>query len=144
MRFRATITSTGRTTAGILVPDDVMATLPSRRAPVRVTINGFTFRTSVGTVDGQAMVGVSNDVRAQTGLAAGDEVDVELEHDTAPREIAVPDDLAAALAERAGAREAFDRLSYSAKRAIVEPITAARAAETRQRRVDAAVAKLAG
>lgn len=142
MRFRATIESSGGTTAGIHVPDDVMATLPSRRAPVRVTINGFTYRSSVGTVDGRPMVGVSNDVRAQTRLKAGDEVEVELVHDDEPRAVAVPDDLATALAAKVGARETFDRMSYSAKRAIVEPITTAKAVETRQRRINAAVDKL--
>jgi hypothetical protein len=144
MKFHARIEPAGKTAAGIAVPEDVMATLPSRRAPVRVTVNGFSYRSSIGSVDGRAMVGISNDVRRAAGVAAGETVDVAIELDTAPREVAIPVDLAEALAARQGAREAFDRLSYSAKRAIVEPIEAAKAAETRQRRIDGAVARLGG
>ncbi len=141
MRFRATIEATGKQAAGIHVPDDVVAALGSRRAKVRVTLNGFSYRSSVATVDGRTMVGVSLQVREDAGVSAGQQLDVEIELDTQPREVDVPDDLAAALAE-GGAREAFDLLSYSKKRAIVEPIEAAKAPETRQRRIDSAAANL--
>ena len=141
MKFRATIERAGVDAAGINIPEEVMAMLPNRRAPVRVTINGFTYRNSVGTVNGRPMVGVSADVRRRAGVATGDGVDVELVHDDQPREVAVPADLAAAL-EAAGARAAFDGLSYSKKRAIVEPLEAAKTAETRQRRIDKALEQL--
>jgi hypothetical protein len=143
MRYRTTILSAGKTAAGIEVPPDVVEALGSgRKPPVRVTINGYTYRSSVATVSGAFMIGVSNDVRRAAGVAAGEEVDVELELDTAPREVEVPADLAAALDADPGARAAFDRLTYSNKRRIVEPIRDAKAPETRQRRIDKAILDL--
>ena len=143
MRYHTTILSAGKTAAGIEVPPEVVEALGSGRKPaVRVTINGYTYRSSVATVNGVFMIGVSNDVRKAAGVAGGDEVDVELELDTEPRVVAVPDDLAAALDRVPDARAAFDRLNYSNKRRIVEPIAAAKSPETRQRRIDKAIETL--
>jgi hypothetical protein len=143
MRYRTTILSAGKTAAGIEVPPDVVEALGSgRKPPVRVTINGYTYRSSVATVSGAYMIGVSNDVRRAAGVAAGEEVDVELELDTARREVEVPADLATALDADPGARAAFDRLTYSNKRRIVEPIRDAKAPETRQRRIDKSIENL--
>ena len=75
-------------------------------------------------------------------MSAGDEVDVELELDTAPREVAVPADLAEALDADGSARRAFDALSYSNQRRLVLSVEAAKAAETRRRRIDKAVSEL--
>lgn len=137
------IQGTGKTAAGIQVPNEVVTALGSSRKPaVRATINGFTYRTSVASMGGVFMLGVSNDVRQKAGVEAGQEVDVDLELDTEPREIVVPPDLAAALAADDTARRAFEALSYSNKRRIVEPIEAAKAAETRQRRIDKAIERL--
>ena len=72
MRFRALIQSSGKTAAGIEVPPEVVAALgPSRKPAVTVTINGFTYRSTVATMGGVFMVGVSNENRAQAGVAAG-------------------------------------------------------------------------
>jgi hypothetical protein len=143
MRFRATILSSGKTAAGIEVPVETLDALgPSRKPAVRVTINGFTYRSTVATVSGAFMVGVSNDVRRASGVAAGDTVDVELELDTEPREVVVPVDLAAALDADPEARAFFDGLSYSNKRRIVMPVDDAKTPETRQRRIDKSVASL--
>jgi hypothetical protein len=140
MRFRATILATGKTAAGIQVPDEVVAALGSSRKPaVRATINGYTYRSSVAFMGGVFMLGVSNDVRRAAGVEAGQDVDVDLELDTEPREIEVPPDLAGALATDDVARRAFEALSYSNKRRIVEPIVDAKTPETRQRRIDKAV-----
>jgi uncharacterized protein YdeI (YjbR/CyaY-like superfamily) len=92
---------------------------------------------------GQALIPFSSERRAESGLGGGDELDVELALDTAPREVAVPDDLAAALAER-GAREAFDRLPPSHRKAHVTAVEGAKAPETRTRRIAAAVEKVLG
>jgi len=107
-----------------------------------VTINGYTYRSSVATVNGGPMIGVSEAVRAATGVKGGDEIDVDVVLDTAPRTITVPDDLAAALDAEPAARRTFDGLSYSLKRFWVEPIEAAKSAEARQRRIDKAIATL--
>src|SRR5207342_3300470 len=78
MKFRATVEQSGKTATGIEVPAEVVAALgSSRKPPVRVTINDYTYRSTVATMGGRFMVGVSADVRAAAGVAAGDVVDVE-------------------------------------------------------------------
>jgi hypothetical protein len=143
MRFRTTILGAGKTAAGIEIPPEVVEALgTSRKPPVRVTINGHTFRSSVATMDGRFMVGVSNDFRREAGVSAGDVVDIDIELDTEKREVIVPPDLAAALAADEVAQRFFDGLSYSNKRRIVMPIDDAKTAETRERRIATSVAKL--
>lgn len=143
MRFRTTILSAGKTAAGIEVPPEVVEALGSgRKPPVKVTINGYTYRSSVATVSGVFMIGVSNDVRRAAGVAAGEDVDVDLELDTEPRVVEVPTDLAQALDADEAARTAFDRLTYSNKRRIVMLVDDAKTPETRQRRIDKSVADL--
>jgi len=143
MRFHTTILQAGKTATGIRIPDEIVEALGSGRKPaVTVTINGFTYRSSVAVVDGQFMVGVSADNRAGAHVAGGDEVDVEIELDTAPREVTVPADFAAALDAEPNARRTFDALSYSNKSAHVAPIEGAKTDETRQRRIAKSVATL--
>ena len=101
MKFHALIEGAGKTAAGIEVPAEVVTALGhTKKPPVRVTINGYTYRSTVATVGGRFMVGVSNEVRTNAGVAAGEEVDVEMELDTAPREVVVPPELAQELARR--------------------------------------------
>ena len=143
--FRALIEGAGKTAAGIEVPAEVVTALgPSRKPPVRVTIKGYTYRSTVATVGGRFMVGVSNEVRASAGVAAGDQVDVEMELDTAPREVAVPAELAKELAADPAARKAFEALSYSKKRVLVDPVANAKTAETRDRNIAKALNSLRG
>jgi hypothetical protein len=143
MRFRTTILGGDKTAAGIEIPPEVVEALGSgKKPPVRVTMNGFTYRSSIATVSGVFMVGVTNDFRKESGLAAGDEVDVDIEVDTEKREVVVPPDFAAALDGDPEARRFFDALSYSNKRRFTMPIDDAKTPETRQRRIDKAVATL--
>jgi bifunctional DNA-binding transcriptional regulator/antitoxin component of YhaV-PrlF toxin-antitoxin module len=143
MRFHAVIQLNNKTATGIAVPPDVLESLGAGKRPaVRVTINGHTYRTTVGSVDGQAMLPVSAEVRQGAGVAAGDEVEVEIELDTAPREVTVPPDFAAALDQDPAARRFFDGLSYSNKRRFTLPIEEAKRAETRERRIAKAVSQL--
>jgi hypothetical protein len=136
MRFRATILQSGKTATGIQVPDEVVEALGSGRRPaVRVIINGYTYRSTVAVMGGAYMVGVNAEHRAAAGVAGGDQVDVEIELDTAPREVSVPDDLAAALDAEPEARRTFDGLSYSNKSWHVLQVTGAKTDETRQRRI---------
>jgi hypothetical protein len=136
MKFRTRIAATGKNTTGIPVPDDVIASLASGKRPaVAVTIGGHTYRSSIGTMDGGPMISLSAENRTRAGVAAGDEVDVEVVLDTAPREVDVPADLAAALA-------AAPDLSYSNRRWHVLQIEGAKTAETRQRRIEKSVAIL--
>lgn len=143
MRFRAEILETGKTAAGIVVPAKVVAALGSnKRPPVRATINGYTYRTSVASMGGKFMLGVPPEFRKGAGVAGGDTVDVDLELDTEPREVLVPSDFQAALEADAQARRSFDQLSYSNKRRLLIPIADAKSIETRQRRIAKTVAIL--
>ena len=143
MRFRTTIVQTGKTTTGIEVPDEVMEALGSGRRPaVKVTVNGYSYRSTVASVGGRPMVSLSAEHRAGAGVAGGDEVEVDLELDTAPREVTVPGDLAAALDAEPAARATFDGLSYSNKSWHVLQVTGARTGETRQRRITRSVEAL--
>jgi hypothetical protein len=143
MRFRATLELHGRTATGFAVPDDVVAALGAgKRPPVRVTINGHTYRSTVASMGGRSMIGVSAQNRASASVAAGDRVEVDLELDTEPREVTLPDDLGEALSGEPEARRFFDGLSPSKKRWFAEWIEGAKKAETRQRRVAEAVTML--
>ncbi len=143
MRFRTTILQGDKTATGIRVPDEVVAALGSGKRPaVTVTINGFTYRSTIAVMGGAFMVGVSAENRAGAGVAGGDEVDVDVKVDTEPREVDVPADFGAALDRVPAAREAFDGLAYSNKRRHVVAIEGSKTAETRQRRIDKSVATL--
>ena len=143
MRFRTTIVQSGKTATGIRVPDEVVESLGAgKRPPVTVTINGVSYRNTIAVMDGAYMVGVSAENRAATGVKGGDEVDVDIELDTAPRTIDVPEDLAAALAADPRARATFDALSNSNKGWHVLQVTGAKTDETRQRRIAKSVASL--
>jgi len=143
MRFRVTLQLAGKTATGFRVPDEVVAGLgKSKRPPVRVTINGHTYRSTVAVMGGEYLVGVSAENRQRAGVAAGDEVEVQLELDTAVREVTVPGDFAEALAGDADARRFFEGLSYSQKQWFVVGIEEAKTEETRKRRIAKAIARL--
>jgi len=140
MRFHTTILQGDKTATGIRVPDEVVTALGSSKRPaVRVTINGYTYRSTVAVMAGVFMLGVSAEVRKGAGVAGGDEVDIDIELDTEPREVTVPRDFADALDGDADARRTFEGLSYSHKRRHILAIEDAKTAETRQRRIDKAV-----
>jgi len=104
-----------------------------------VTIKGYTYRSTVAVMGGEFMVGVAAEHRVAAGVAAGEEVDVDLELDTEPREVAVPADLATALNQEPDARRLFEGLSYSNRRRVVLSVEDAKTPETRRRRIDKAV-----
>jgi hypothetical protein len=142
MKYRTTIAGSGGPT-GIPVPDEVIDALGSGKRPaVRVSLNGHSYRTTVGTVDGRPMISLSAANRELAGVAAGDDVEVDVELDTAPREVVVPPDLAAALDADPAARRTWDAGSYSNRQWHVTSIEGAKSPETRQRRVEKSVAML--
>jgi hypothetical protein len=144
MKFRSEILQGGKTATGIHVPDEVVAALGSSRKPaVSVTINGYTYRSSIASMGGRLMLPVSAQVRGEAGVAGGDLVEIELELDTAPREVAVPEDLTAALDADPAARAFFDKLSYSNRLRHVLAINGAKTDDTRQRRIAKSVAGFA-
>ena len=143
MRFRTTILQGGKTATGIEVPPTVVAGLGSNKRPaVKVTMKGYTYRSSIATVDGRFMVGVSAKVREEAGVAGGDTVDVDVELDTEKRQVDVPADLAKAFKRNATARKAFEGLSNSRKQRLTLPIDNAKTDATRRRNVDKALTML--
>lgn len=129
---------------GIPVPADAVAGLgKGKRPPVKVTVNGFTYRSTVAAYGDVFLLPLSRERRAAAGVEAGDEVEITLELDTEPRTVDVPDDLAAAL-ETAGAREAFDKLAPSRRKEHVRQVETAKAEETRSRRIARIVEQLSG
>lgn len=144
MKLKTTIKRTGKTTTGIELPGAVIEKLGSgKRPPITVTINGYTYRTTVGVMNGKSMASLSKQNRDAAGVAAGDRVAIDIELDTEPRKVEVPNDLAAALDAEPAARATFDVLSYSNKKWHVTQATGAKTAETRTRRIARSVAALA-
>jgi hypothetical protein len=143
MRFRAVIKLAGKTATGVEVPPEVVAELGSgKRPPVRVTIGGHTYRSTIAPRGDVFKLGISAENREAAGVAAGDEVDLDIELDTEPREVTVPPDFAAALDGDDGAKRFFEGLSFSQKQWFVLGIEDAKTAATRERRIDKAVARL--
>lgn len=143
MRLRAEIERTGRTSAGIVVPDELVTALGASRHPrVRVTLGGYTFRSSIGVMGGRFLLPMTAETRERAGVAAGDAVELEIELDDEPREVEVPADLAAALErdDAARLRFALDRDHDAAPAAVGQRL--AKTAETRQRRIAQSVAAL--
>lgn len=147
MEFTTTVLQARVNATGLPVPPEVIEALGSGGRPavvVTVTIDGgYTYRSTVGVMGGQALVPLSAEHRTASGIVAGQTVTVSLEVDTLPRTVDVPDDLDQALTA-AGVRAAFDTLSASRQRALVDPVTQAKAPETRARRVAKAVESLRG
>ncbi len=143
MKFRTTLLRSGKTAVGIQVPDEVVAALGAgKRPPVRVTINGYTYRNTIAVMGGVFMVGVNAEHREKTGVGGGDQVDVDIELDTQPRELPLPLDFKDALDRDTAATRTFASLSFSRKQALVLPIDQAKTPETRQRRIDKALEAL--
>jgi antitoxin component of MazEF toxin-antitoxin module len=143
MRFTTTLFLGGKTATGMRVPAEVVEALGQGKKPkVTVTINGYTYRSTVAVYGGEYMLPVAAEVRAGAGVAAGDEIEVDLELDTAPRVVEIPADLAEAMDAAPGSREAFLALSYSNQRQHVLSVEGAKTPETRTRRVAKAVAAL--
>jgi antitoxin component of MazEF toxin-antitoxin module len=138
--FETTVASMGNNT-GIVVPPEVIEQLGAgKRPPVRVDVNGYEYRSTAAVMGGRHMIGISAAVRAATGLKGGDPIRVTLTVADTPREVDVPADLAAALAAEEGTAAFFAGLSNSLQRYHVDTVNGARTDETRQRRIQKAVA----
>ena len=143
MRFHTTLLQGDKTATGIEVPAEVVDALGAGKRPaVSVTINGFTYRSSIAVLGGRYMVGVSAENRAGAQVKGGDEIDVDIELDSGPREVVVPPELAAALDADPAARRTFDALSYSNQSWHAMQVTGAKTDETRERRIAKSIAAL--
>jgi hypothetical protein len=134
-RFRAKLGGDDGERPLVELPFDAKATFGKARAPVRGTVNGTEFRSTVAVYGGKSYVGFRRELRDEAGIEIGDEVEVELELDDAPREVELPPELEGLLAGDLKARESFERLSYTHKREYAEWISEAKKEETRQRRL---------
>ncbi len=145
MIFHSTLfQAPGRPVTGIVVPPEVIAALGGGKTPpVRLTVNGYSYRSTVAVMGGKFMSGFSSEHRVASGIKGGDAIEVAIEIDDAPRTVDVPEDFAAAL-DAAGARAAFDKLAFSHRKEHVRAIDEAKTAETRTRRIDKAVGMLRG
>ena len=142
MKFRALV-EPPEPMRGLEIPPEVVEALGGgKRPPVTITINGHSWKSRVAIMRGRYLLGLSNANRQAAGAVIGEEVEVELEIDAEPRVIVEPEDLARALDADPAARAAFDRLSYSRRRELVLTVDGAKKAETRQRRIEKALASL--
>ncbi len=130
--------------AAVVLDDEQVAAVGegAKRFPVVATVNGYNWRTTISRMRGEFLLGLNRAVRQEAGVEAGDTVEVELELDTAPREVEVPEALANALAEDSGASAAFERLTYTHRKEYARWIDEAKRDETRQRRVTQALERL--
>lgn len=144
--FRTVLHSEDGRNAGIVVPDDVLASFDAgKRVPVVVTVDGdYTYRSTTAVMGGRTLVSFNAETRARTGRGIGDEVEITLEHDTAPRTVTVPDALRTALDASPAAAAAWERLAPSKQKAHATSVADARTDETRDRRVAKIVEQLGG
>jgi hypothetical protein len=144
VRFNGELRSTG-TGGGHLVevPPDVVQQLGGKgRIAIRATFNGVPYRGSIMRMGGATMLGVTKGVMAEAGVDTGDTLDIVVENDDTPREVAVPKELAAAFKRSAATRKAWDALSYTTRKEHAASIEGAKKPETRARRVAAVLDSL--
>ena len=143
MKFKTTVLKAGKTATGIKIPAKIVKGLNSgKKPPIRVTINGYTYRNTVAVMGGAYMVGVSAEHRKAAGVEGGDEIEVTIELDTDPREVEIPLDFEKVLNKDSMAKKNFSFLSNSKKKALVYPINDAKTEATRQRRIEKAISSL--
>lgn len=129
----------GKNVVGMVIPPAIIEGFDAgKRPPVRVTINGYTYRSTVAVMGGKFMVGVAAEHREKAGVEGGQIVEVTLDLDTSPRKVDVPADLKQAL-QMAGVLERFETLAFSRRKEHVRAINDAKSPETRQRRIDKVV-----
>lgn len=144
MKFR-TLVEPPEPMRGLEVPPEVVEALDGgARPPVRITVNGHTWRSRVAIMRGRHLLGFSKANRQAAGVDTGDEVEVDVELDTEPRVVVEPEDLARALDADPAARAAFDGLPPGRKGEHVRAVESAKRPETRRRRIENAIAALRG
>lgn len=142
-KFKSKVILGGKTATGFEVPAAVVSKLGTgKRPPVAVTINGFTYRSTVAAYRDKFFLPLSAENRNGAGVAAGDTIEVSVVLDSAPREVVVPPDFAKALAKVPAAKKFFESLSFSGKRGHVDLINGAKTEETRTRRIKKSIERL--
>lgn len=140
IKFNTTLLQTGKTSTGIVIPDDLILKLGAgKKPPVKVSINGFTYRSTVAVMQGAFMVGVNAENREGAGVKGGDKITVIIELDSEPREAEIPMEFKKALDKNEIAKRKFEILSYSKKIALIYPIARAKTNETKYRNIEKAL-----
>lgn len=145
MKFTSQLTVVENDNAGIPVPEEIVTALGGGNHPkVSLTLNGYTYRSSIAKMGDGFWIPASKARRAEGKLQVDEPYDIEIELDTAPREVKIPEELANHLATDPAAKSAWDAMSYSVQLRTVTPILNAKKPETRQRNVDKVIAQLGG
>jgi hypothetical protein len=145
IKFSTVLLQGGKTATGIKIPEEIITKLGAgKKPPVKVTINGFSYRSTVAVMGGAFMVGVSAENRKGANVAGGDKIEVTLQLDTEERIVEVPKDFQKALDKNTAAKKFFETLSYSKKQWLVIPVKDAKTEETKQRRIEKAINLLQG
>lgn len=140
--FKTTLSGQETGPAGMVVPPECVAALGTSKKPaVLVTVNGYSYESTVAVMGGVFMIGFAAEHRRATGLKAGDPIDVTLTLLTAPRVVEVPPDMGLAMAN-AGLRVAFDAAAPSRRKEMVRLVTDAKTPETRERRIQKVLSDL--
>lgn len=135
--FRTTLWAAGGNNVGIIVPEDIVLGFGRRkRVPVVVTVDGnYSYRNTIASMGGQFLISFNAETRSATGKGAGDEIEVALDVDDAPRTVEIPTELAGLFASNPAASKAWSALSYSQQRAHAQSVQSAKSDETRTRRI---------
>lgn len=141
--FKTILLQAGKTATGIKIPPEIIEKLGAgKKPPIKVTINGFTYRSTVAVMGGAYMVGVNAENRIGAKVNGGDNIEVTIELDTQPREVEVPAEFQKILNKNSDAKKNFAALSYSKKKELVGPVADAKTEETKQRRIEKALSIL--
>ncbi|MEP7322205.1 MAG: YdeI/OmpD-associated family protein [Saprospiraceae bacterium] len=142
MKFKTKIVQSGNNT-GIHVPDEIIEKMGAgKKPPVVITLKKYTYRNTVAVMGGKYMVSLSAEHRTNAKVSGGEELEVNIDLDTEPRTVEVPQDLQKALNKNAIAKKNFDALSPSKKKYLVLDITSAKTEETKNKRIEKAMQSL--
>jgi hypothetical protein len=143
LKFKTVLLTAGKTATGIKIPPEIIEKLNAgKKPPIKVTINGFTYRSTVAVMGGDYMVGVSAENREGARVKGGDKIEVTIELDTEPRVLVLPAEFKKVLDKNAKAKKVFESLSISKQKVHVLPIASAKTDETRKRNIDKAITAL--
>jgi Bacteriocin-protection, YdeI or OmpD-Associated/Domain of unknown function (DUF1905) len=143
LTFSTILLQAGKTATGIEIPDEIIESLGAgKKPPVKVTINGFTYRSTVAVMGGVFMVGVNAENRIGAKINGGDAIEVAIELDTEKRVVVVPPDFQEILDNNLAAKKKFETLSYTNQKEMVISIADAKTEETKQKRIAKALGSL--
>ncbi|MCU1676673.1 MAG: hypothetical protein JWM93_1431 [Frankiales bacterium] len=143
VRFTGTV-SEANGTGGRWVecPFDAKEVFGEARPRVAGTVNGHAYASRLASYGGKTYLGLLKSLRQTAAIADGSVVDVDIERDTAPQTIEMPDELTAALAAAGDTRAVFERLAFTHRKEYAVWVASAKQPATRARRAAEAVEML--